>query len=235
MLWYKAWLETRTRFLISLAGMTALGCYRVWELDRNPEPWYKLDYYYFALRSGHQLITLMWIVAATLLLMGGLLREKALGVSSFTLALPASRRRLMGVRIGTGFGQGLVLAIVPWSAMFVTAALTGQARSIFQAWFSIVLLIGGGAVIAGVALLVSALIEGEYTAPMVSFGFAILCGNAPKSLEFVNPLGLMGGRAYLGGSNMLVRPIPWIHVTANLCVTAILVGISVKIVERRDF
>ena len=235
MLWYKAWLETRTRFLISLLGMTALCVYRVWQLDHNPEPWYKADYYYFVLRSGHQLVSLMWIVAATLLLMGGLFREKALGVSSFSLALPVSRARLMAVRIGTAFAEALALIVVPSTAMFAAAALAGPVPGLSQFLFHIVLLVGGGSVIAGVALLASSLIEGEYTAPMVSFGFAIVCGNAPKSLDFVNPVGMMGGGPYIGAANLLAGPIPWLHAAANLCVTALLVALSVRLVERRDF
>ena len=35
MLWYKAWLETRSRFLISLIGMVALCSVLVFHGDRN--------------------------------------------------------------------------------------------------------------------------------------------------------------------------------------------------------
>lgn len=235
MLWYKAWLETRSRFLIALVVTTGLCVYRVYDLDRGAMPWSKIDYYYFALRSGHQLLTVTWTVAMTLLMMGGLLQEKGAGVSALTLVLPVSRRRLMGVRICAGLVESAVLAVIPWIAMFVVAALTGQVRSFRQVGFYLVLLAGGGAVFAGVATLVSSLIEGTYTAPMVSLGIVIACGNAPKSLDYLNPLDFMGGRNYIGPSSMLMGPVPWVQFAANVCVAAFLILLSVKVIERRDF
>lgn len=235
MLWYKAWLETRLRFLIALAGITGLCALRVYDLDKQAAPWTKANYYNFVLQSGHQMLTVMWIVAVTLLLMGGLMREKAAGVSSFTLALPVSRRRHLAVRIAMGMLQAIALVVVPWAAMFAVVVFTGQARPLAQVWFYAVLLTGGGAVLAGVAVLVSSLIEGEYLAPLVSLGFALACGNAPDSLHFLNPLQFMGGRDYLGPSSMLVGPIPWARFAAHVAVAALLVAVSVKVVERRDF
>src|SRR5580698_6821539 len=102
MLWYKVWLETRARFLISLAGITALCAYRVYDLAHGADAGAQISYYYFVLHSGQQLLQLMWLVAITLLMMGGLLQEKANGTAAFTLALPVSRTRLMNVRICAG-------------------------------------------------------------------------------------------------------------------------------------
>lgn len=235
MLWYKAWLETRTRFLIALAGITGLCSYRVYDLDKSAAPWTKANYYYFVLHSGQELLSVMWIVAVTLLLMGGLLREKAAGVSSFTLALPVSRMRLMSVRICLGLIQALTLIAVPWMAMFAIAVHTGLARSITQVCFYGILLAGGGAVLAGAAALVSSLVESEYLAPMLSFGFALACANAPKSLDFLNPLEFIGGRDYLGSSNMLIGPVPWARLAANGCIAALLIAVSVIAVQKRDF
>src|SRR6266496_1216778 len=102
MLWYKAWLETRSRFLISLAGIVVLCSYIVYHGDREALPSTKLSYYYHVLHGGHVALCTMWVAAVTLLMMGGLLREKAVGASSFTLSLPVSRRQLMAVRICVG-------------------------------------------------------------------------------------------------------------------------------------
>ena len=57
-----------------------------------------ISYYYFVLHNCHQLLTFLWIIAMTMLMMGGVVREKAVGASSFTLALPVSRRILDGIR-----------------------------------------------------------------------------------------------------------------------------------------
>ena len=133
MLWFKAWMETRARFLISLLGITALSSYSVYHGDREALPYTRIDYYYSVLQGGHFLLATMWVVAVNLLMMGGLLREKAVGASSFTLALPASRARLMGVRIVVGFLQAMALVIVPWTAMFLIGRIFGKTQSLSQA------------------------------------------------------------------------------------------------------
>ena len=77
MLWFKAWMETRARFLISLFGIVAVCSYSVFHGDREAPSYTKTDYYYAVLHFGHSLLATMWMVAVTLLMMGGLLREKA--------------------------------------------------------------------------------------------------------------------------------------------------------------
>jgi len=238
MLWYKAWLETRSRFLISLLGIVALCTFIIYHGDRDAMPYTQLSYYYFVLRSGHSMLCMMWVLAVTLLMMGGLLREKAVGTASFTLALPVSRARLMRVRIGMGVMQSLALAIVPWCAMFLTAITTGKANSLGQAWFHVVLLVGGGLVFSGMSLLVSSLVEGEYTAPVVSFGamltMTVVLGDGV--LRTFSPFAFITGIAYFDRrSGLLTGAIPWMHVAVSVAVAALLVAISVKVVQRREF
>jgi ABC-2 type transport system permease protein len=234
MLWYKAWLETRTRFSIALAGTTILGAYRIYNLNQDGPPWTHIEFYYFVLRQGHQFLSMMWLLAATLLSMGGLLQEKANGSISYTLGLPVSRKRLMHVRIGTGLLQAAALVVVPWAAMYTTACLTGPALSITQALFYAVVLSSGGVVFVGLALFVSSLVEGTYTVPLISLGFVLLCGNAPKSFDDINPLNFINGWSRATASNQFVGPWPWGHVLANVSIAAVLIWASVKAVERRD-
>jgi ABC-2 type transport system permease protein len=237
MLWRKQWLETRTRFTVALLGMTALGAWRVYMLDRLATPATSAGYFYFALHGAHFLLCLMWILAVTLLAMGGLLREKAVGAAWFTLSLPVSRRRLMGARIWMGLAQAVTLAVVPWTAMYVTALLTGKADSLDNAVCHVALLIGGGLFFYGVALLVSSLVEGEYAAPLVSLGlvFALaILGDGP--LRPYNPLALMQGGDLLDRQSMrFVGTLPWARLAATAGVAALFALISVKAIEQRDF
>jgi ABC-2 type transport system permease protein len=161
MLWYKAWLETRSRFLISLVGMVALCSVFVLHGDRDAIYEVPADYYNYVLFAGHQILVMMWALAVTLIMMGGLLREKATGSSAFTLALPVSRTRLMVVRICMGLAQAAVLAIVPWAAMFTVGSIFGKTHSVSQAAYYLVLLLGGGLVFFAMAVLISSLISGE--------------------------------------------------------------------------
>jgi len=235
MLWYKAWLETRTRFLIALAGMTALGAWRTYNLSHMMPAWTGASYYYLVLREAHDLLNPMFVVATTLLLMGGLLQEKSNGPALFTLGLPVSRGRLMGAQIGMGLIEGILLLAVPWAAICITVVLTGPMRPGSLALFYAMVTASGGAVFAGISLLASSLIEGTYTAPIVSLGVAFLCANAPRSWAAVNPSDFMGGRACLDNSNMLTGPWPWGHATAFLAVAAALIWTSIKVIEKRDF
>ena len=237
MLWYKAWLETRARFLIALAGTTALCVYRVYEGTRDAPAWtlMGLNYYYLVLRNGQGLLQLIWLVSVTLLMMGGLLQEKANGSAPFTLAMPVSRTRMMTVRISTGLLEAALLIIVPWAAMYGMFCFTGPARSIGQVLFYVVVMAGGGAVFAGTSMLISSLVEGAYTAPTISAGIVLLCANAPRSLSFMNPVAFMGGQEYLGPGNLATGPMPWGHVAAYMSVAALMIVASVKVIERRDF
>ena len=237
MLWYKAWLETRARFLISLAGITALSVYRVYEGTRDAPAWtlMGLNYYYLVLRNGQGLLQLAWLVAVTLLMMGGLLQEKANGSAAFTLAMPVSRARLMTVRISAGLIEAALLIVVPWAAMYAMFCFAGPARAIGQVLFYVVVMAGGGAVFVGTSLLISSLIEGAYTAPTISAGIVLLCANLPRSLSFINPMAFMGGQEYLGPGNQATGPMPWGHVAAYMSAGALMIVASVKAIERRDF
>ncbi len=95
MLWYKAWLETRSRFLTCLATLTIFCAVFVSHAQGLIRPGWTADYNRL-LFVTQQFLVIMWILAAVLLGMGGIVREKAIGTSSLTLSdvitRPASRR-----------------------------------------------------------------------------------------------------------------------------------------------
>lgn len=235
MLWYKAWLESRTRFLIALVGMTALGAWRTWELNQMVPSSTYAPYYYFNLHSVHGLLNLMLVIAITLLFMGGLLQERAGGPALFTLGLPVSRARLMSARIAVGLIESAALLAIPWTAICITVILTSPVRPGSLALFYAMVSAAVGAVVAGISLLASSLIEGAYTAPTAVIGVMLLCANAPRSWAAVMPFDFMDGRSYLDRSNMLMGPWPWAHTAAFLAVAAALIWISIKVIEKRDF
>ena len=238
MLWYKAWLETRSRFLISLVGMVALCSIFVLHGDRNVIYEVPTDYYNYVFFAGHQILVMMWALAVTLIMMGGLLREKATGSSAFTLALPVSRTRLMMVRLCMGLAQAIVLAIVPWTAMFTVGSIFGKTHSVSQTAFYLVLLLGGGLVFFAMAVLISSLISGEYTAPVVSFGAVVVTAVALSgaALRRYNPWEFMTGLEYLNRrTNALLFPIPWLQATIYVFLAGILLAISVRAIQQKEF
>lgn len=238
MLWYRAWLETRTRFLIALLGILCLCSYSVLHGERQAESWSGISYYNYVLSNAYAMLSVMWLLAVILLMMGGLLRERSHGCALFTLGLPVSRRRLMEVRIGMGALQAGAIAIIPSVAMYLTARTWGKAFSISQIWFHLLLLLTGGAVFFAIALLASSIVAGEYTAPVVAFGILMVISAAfgDKKMRPFSPLAFTIGTEYFDtGSNLLVGPVPWLEAAAWLCLAALLVWIAVRLIEQRDF
>jgi ABC-2 type transport system permease protein len=239
MLWYKAWLETRSRFLLSLLGIVALCSFSVYHGNDGALPDTGRAYYYVVLHGGHGMLCMMWVCAVPLLAMGGLLREKAVGTAAFTLALPVSRARLMAVRVGMIFAESMVLVIVPWIAMGVVARMTGKADALVsQGFFQMALLAGGGMFFFGVALLISSLVEGEYTAPVVTFGVLFgICGvMSSTSLHTYSPMEFLVGNEFVNRSTrLLVGPIPWVRIACHVLLGGVLVATATKSVKARDF
>lgn len=238
MLWHKAWLETKSRFLISLIGMVALCSVFVLHGDRNAFQDTAPDYYNYVLFAGHSILVMMWVLAVTLTMMGGLLRERAAGSSSFTLALPVSRTRLMMVRICTGLAQAVTLAIAPWIAMFSIDSIFGKTHSASQAAYYVVLLLGGGLVFFAMAVLISSLISGEYTAPVASFGAVVVIAVALSSaaLRPYSPWDFMTGAEYLNRhTNLLTFPIPWLQTAIYFLIAGLLLAISVRLIRQQEF
>jgi hypothetical protein len=63
---------------------------------------------------------------------------------------------------------------VPWTTIFLVSSLSRMPILITQVGFYVLLLIGGGSAYLAMAVLVSSLIEGEYTAPAAAFGLVLL-------------------------------------------------------------
>jgi ABC-2 type transport system permease protein len=235
MLWYKAWLETRSRFLVCLCGMVLLPSWFVFHEDGLI---HQTNWDYRTLHMAHSLLSAMWVLAVMLLMIGGLLRERAVGTSSFTLALPVSRARLMWVRILFGLTQAIALAAIPWGAMFLVAVYTGKANSPSQAFFHLVLLVGGGLIFFAIALLVSSLIEGEYTVPALSFGILFVDIVAFEDAPFraFSPWYFIAGTQYFDrASQQLTGPVPWGHLAANVLVAGVLIGVAIRAIQRTEF
>jgi ABC-2 type transport system permease protein len=238
MLWYKAWLETRLRFLICVAGLTALCAYNAYRTVSGVTSPVNLAYYHSGLHNVTSQLTIFWLLAVNLTTMGGLLREKAVGAASFTLALPFSRARMAGVRMAAGLVEAMLLVAVPWAAIFATGAIFGKTHSAEQALLHLGYMTSGGVVYYAIALFSSCVVEGEYTGLVISFGIVIVAASMldGPSLRAYNPGGFMtGGNSYNVRQGLLVGPIPWEHAAAYVLLAACLALISVKAIQAREF
>src|SRR3954464_9280030 len=128
MLLRKSWLESRGRFAASAVVLSILGVSTVlrapatiagWErIHRGEQMSYPL---YVWLSLPHGFLQFLWIIAAVILGLGGLLREDAAGSSGFTLSLPVSRRSHVLTRAAVGAIEAIALGFIP---MLIVAILS---------------------------------------------------------------------------------------------------------------
>jgi ABC-type transport system involved in multi-copper enzyme maturation permease subunit len=239
MLWYKVWLETRSRFVIALAGCTAMLSLMEIEVGRTTaaSPTSVVGILR-GLNVVNMFLAFAWTVAVILLMMGGLMQEKAIGTSAFTLALPVSRFRLMLVRVAVGVIEAALLAIVPWIGLL---SLTGggfRAPFASQAAFHVFFLLCGGALFFAIAFLVSSIVESQYTAPAITIGTCSLVVYTLRGEKFApfNPWVFMVGSRYFGWHTGILNPKGslW-HAAIFFIASALLIFFSIKAIERRDF
>jgi ABC-2 type transport system permease protein len=235
-LWYKAWIETRSRFLISLVTLTLFSAIFVQHAQGMLRPEWKSDFNRL-LFVNQQFLVIMWVLSVVLLGMGGMVREKATGISSLTLSLPVSRRRLVGIRVGVGLLEAAILGLVPWIAVFFVSFFARKPISITQVASYVLLLLGGGIVYFALAVLVSSLASGEYSAPALTFGIVLLAAMLFDAwLRQFNVWRLVTGDLSINRSTFLLSDhLPWLGMLCSMSVASLMVVASIIVVQRRQF
>jgi len=235
-LYYKAWLETRSRFLTCLTVLALFSAVFTHHAQGFLHPEWKTDFYRL-LFIAHEYVIILWILSVVLLGMGGLVREHATGTSSLSLSLPVSRAHLLGVRIAVGIIEAIALGVLPWATIFLVSYTGGMPILFPQVAFYTALLVGGGMAYFALAILVSSLVEGEYTAPAVAIGLVFLATIAFDAwLRRFNLWRLITGSFSVDRTTyLLAGHFPWLAVLASLCAAALMLLASVRIIQRRDF
>jgi ABC-2 type transport system permease protein len=247
-LWYKAWLETRARFLTSVATLTIfcglfihhalyIACSNSFPCGQGLTHPPKQEDLHFLLAVTQNYVVIIWVLAVVLLGMGGIVREKALGTSSLTLSLPVSRARLLAVRIALGVAQSIVLAVVPWVMIFLVSRQAGVPVSITQAGIYVLLLVGGGLVYFAMAILISSLVAGEYTAPALAFGIVLLPAIVfDMWLRRFNVWRLITGDFSIDRRTYLLSThLPWAGILASLSAAVLMLFASTIVLQKREF
>jgi ABC-2 type transport system permease protein len=244
MLWYKAWRESQTRFLLSgltLAGFCVgfvlfhrEGC-RIF--DRPPT---YVEYIWELVYKGY--LRELFVLLALLLGVGGLLRERDFGTASFTLALPVSRPQLVSVRAALGLMQVSVLALLPALVIPELSALVGQLYPWSQALQFAVLWAAAGALIFMIGFLASSLLAGEYTAPIVAFLVLLLysvIADLPfferHSLDVHDIMSGVGMPYFQPNGSLLIGPLPWNALAIIALLVFSLVALADRMIRYQDF
>ena len=244
MLWYKAWLESRTRFLLAvltIAGFCACSVLLhrdgVRMFDRPPT---YLEYIWELVYKGY--LRELFLLLTLLLGVGGLLRERDFGTASFTLALPVTRLRLISVRAVLGLAEVVVLSLLPALVIPSLSRLTRQSYPWSEALQFAVLWAVVGGLIFMMGFLASSLFGGEYTAPVVAFlGWLVysVVADLPfferHSLDVNDIMSGKGMPYFQQNGSLLAGPIPWNALGAILLLVFNLVALSGRITRQQDF
>ena len=171
---WKAWRESRGRFFSALALLASVVIYAV-----VTGPGYLLRYnsifpekpslYSSYIWGGlfHYALQGLWVLAAFIITLGGLRREKATGVAFFMLGLPVTRLHVFLIRAALACAEAIALGLVPALLIPVVSTFVGESYPWLQALAFGALMSAAGLVIVALGLLLSEIFEGEFTAAVV--------------------------------------------------------------------
>ena len=255
MLWYKSWLETRCRFLIGLvllmcsAAATVFAYPKVMqlmplvptvdlsgEIGRRIKEAVELSRNYRGYvwsQWFRQNVTQMGTLFAVLLGTGGLLSQPSGSALLFTLSMPASRNRLLGVRAAAGLAEFLVLAFVPSLLIPLLSPAVGETYGVGNALIHSVCLFIAGAAFFSLAFLLSTVFSDLWRPLLIALSVAVvlgLCESAFRDLSRYGIFGVMSGEGYFRTGEL-----PWLGLLGSAAASAaMLYGAAINI-ARRDF
>lgn len=252
MLWYKAWLETRWRFFI---GLGLLLCSAAGSVFTYPQlakllamvPANVSGPLGQRIRESTELARtysgFIWsnwvrqnlVEGATLLaaLLGTASLLSASGGALFTLSLPLSRRRLLGVRAAAGLAELFVIAVVPSLLIPLLSPAIGERYGLGD-----VLVYGACTFIVAspffnVAFLLSTVFSDAWRPFLIALAFAFGLAIVTAVFRFPATVGVfrvMSGETYFRSGLW-----PWEGLLASALASALLFYGAVWNFARRDF
>ncbi|HEY7898652.1 MAG TPA: hypothetical protein VIC03_09605, partial [Gemmatimonadaceae bacterium] len=236
MLFFKAWKESETRFLLSAATITMLCAAVVLlneQMQHNPElvphgfraaTYSERVYHFIYSGTAKGLFTMLMLFIG----LGGLLRESRRGTASFTLALPATRTRIIITQIVVGLLEVVTIAALPLLLIPTLSPLVHHSYPPGESLHFALLWLAGGLMVFAFAFLCSVLLAREYTALVVAYlgVFVVpLVARVPLlesyRVNFLMTMGEFGTMHWNPEHTLLLpSPMPW----ARLLV---FVGISI--------
>jgi ABC-type transport system involved in multi-copper enzyme maturation permease subunit len=254
MLWHKAWLETRWRFMTALVILTVVAGVDVYEYmialramplaesmlsgDSSPlsaalreavavQREFRGFIWFNAFRDN---LTSMGVLFAILLGCGGLLAEAKKGSALFTLSLPVTRKQLLGASVSIGLAQCFAIAVVPPLVIPLLAPSVGQSFSVIDALAHGLCLFFVGALFFSLASFLSTLFGDLWRPLLIAVFIACLAAIVQFAAPEMGLFKVMSGEAYFRNGTL-----PWMGlVTAAVLASALLYS-AAETLERRDF
>ena len=257
MLWHKAWLETRWRFISAIVILTILAGSSVFDYlatrrllpqlaSTTASPAAESSGLAAAIREAIEVqkdfrgfiwyrtfrdnLSNMGVFFAILLGCGGLMSESSKGSALFTLSLPVTRKQLLSARTGVGLAQLFAIAMVPPLVIPILAPSIGQQFSIVDALAHGICIFFVGAVFFSLASFLSTLFADIWRPMPIAVGIA--CAAALTS--FVVPqlaiFSVMSGESYFKTGSL-----PWAGFLTSAVIATALLYSAAETLERRDF
>jgi ABC-type transport system involved in multi-copper enzyme maturation permease subunit len=257
MLWQKAWLETRWRFVSALLILTVLAAGDVYEylatqrlLPRinvtSAAPGDEILGVGAAIREAVELqkdfrgfiwyqvfrqnLTQMGVFFGIFLGCGGLISETSKGSALFTLSLPVTRKQIFSTRSGTGLAELAVVAMIPPLAISLLAPTIGQRFSITDALAHGLCIFVVGTVFFSLASFLSTLFADIWRPLLISIGIACFAVMLAVAAPQWSIFSVMSGESYFRNGTL-----PWTGFLTSAVIAAALLYSAAETMERRDF
>ena len=251
MLWYKSWLETRWRFLIglgmlvcsaatvvlvypqvmkllptvptNLSGPIGQRIREAAELSRSYRGYIWAQWFRQNLSQWGTLFAILLGTAALLVQSGGDL---------FTLSLPVSRARLLGVRAATGLAELFAIALIPSLLIPIVSPSIGESFGIGSALLHGVCVFVATSVFFSIALLLSTIFSDAWRPMLITLGIAgglALIGSALRNPSF-SLYSVMSAESLFRSGRL-----PWAGLLASAAASTAICYAAVVNIRRRDF
>ena len=257
MLWHKAWLETRWRFISALLILMVLAGGNVYDYIATQRLLPRLNattaspaaeatglgamlqeaielqknfrgfIWYQAFRQN---LTQMGVFFAVLLGCGGLLSESSRGSALFTLSLPVTRKKLLKVRTGTGLAQCFAISMLPPLVISILAPSIGERFSIVDALAHGVCIFFVGAVFFSLASFLSTMFGDIWRPMLITLGIACVVAIASMAAPQLGIFSVMNGESYFRNGSL-----PWAGLLTSAVLASALLYSAAETLERRDF
>jgi hypothetical protein len=246
MLRYKSWLDTQLWFYLGLMALSAqvIALYMSYPMD--PATTYpngalgvtaaemtrlRTDEFrgYIWLRWFSTTMLLIWPVFAIRLAGTGL--EESAG-REYLLSLPATRRRIAVSRLTVSGGQIAAITIGPSLLLCAMAPLRGQHYPVSDALMHSAILMVGSLGLFGLTMFLRVMTR-DVAAYLAVGALVFLVGLFTFLVQGFTPYSIF--RVMNGADYFFNHHVPWTGLAVSATIGCVLIWLSIRIMERRDF
>jgi ABC-type transport system involved in multi-copper enzyme maturation permease subunit len=255
MLWNKSWMDSRWRFLTGLGLLMFLAVGTVVEYPTVAKlmpmagtidtsgPLGRLikdaleiqrDYRGFVWYQWfRQNLVQLWALFAVLLGSGGLASTASGRPALFTLSLPITRNRLLGVRAATGLAELMVLAVIPSLLIPALSPSIGQSYSVADTLVHGACLFIAGASLFSLALLLSTVFHDLWRPLLIACAAAIVVAVGEEVFRELAPIGIF--RVMTAESYFRSGQLPWLGLAVSAALSAAMLYAAALNFNRQDY